>query len=310
VKQGNFKPKSDVEEYLNSEVNITIFNELNEDENLKLLFEKLEYFNLLYEQLEIVIVNKDKPLSVTKHLLSLDLEEIKIYYMLGNLEVLICELPKDSQILCCLDFIEKESNELGEKLFPTSKIDQHTPSMIYDFRNVKKHLGTLPDDKTKIKYLVNIKTEYLQNTPGYLRTGQSFGNNCELEISKIKLLSSMDELDIDENIRNGFDQFSTSQLVLIFYYFFKSNGLIPRDTIKIAPIARFIHLIIDEEFKSIPNSDIYDKLRKVPNFKNDRGLIDDLMVIRPLFQKVGLKSIVKMIDEESKIARAEIRNKK
>lgn len=99
--------------------------------------------------------------------------------------------------------------------------------------------------------------------------------------------------------------YSNSQLVLIFYYFFKQSGLEPRISIDIAPIAKFLHLVTGKDFKAITHSDIYKKLQKAPNVKSDKAIISDLESIKPLFQKVQLNEIVKMIDNEIEMARAE-----
>jgi hypothetical protein len=105
-------------------------------------------------------------------------------------------------------------------------------------------------------------------------------------------------------------EYSNSQLVLIFYYFFKHNGLEPRVNIDIAPIAKFLHLVTGKEFTAVTNSDFYKKLQSVPNFKTDKTLIEDLQAIKPLFQKVQLNEIVKMIDNEIDLARNEMKQAK
>ncbi|QHT71186.1 hypothetical protein GXP67_33305 [Rhodocytophaga rosea] len=117
-------------------------------------------------------------------------------------------------------------------------------------------------------------------------------------------------LDCKEKKQQSFENYTNSQIVLIFYYFFKSNGLEPRKNIDVSPIAKFLHLIIGKEFTEITNSDFYNKLRKVPNFKTDKELIKDLEIIKPLFQMVQLNEIVGMIDNEIDIAHNEKKKSK
>jgi len=105
-------------------------------------------------------------------------------------------------------------------------------------------------------------------------------------------------------------RYSNSKLVLIFYYFFKFTGIEPRVNTDIAPIAKFLHLIVGKEYKNITSSDFYQKLRKVPNFKTDKELIKDLNEIKPLFKKVELNEIVRMIDNEIDQARTELKQRK
>ena len=104
--------------------------------------------------------------------------------------------------------------------------------------------------------------------------------------------------------------YTNSQLVLIFYYFFKQNGLEPRVSIDISPMAKFIHLITGREFKAVTSSDFYKKLQTVPNFKTDKELINDLEAIKPLFKMVKLNEVVKMIENEIDLARNEMKQAK
>jgi len=120
----------------------------------------------------------------------------------------------------------------------------------------------------------------------------------------------VDCFDNSKNESKAAHCFSNSQQVLIFYYFFKHSGLEPRKNIDIAPIAKFIHLITGKDFNSVNNSDFYKKLKTIPNFKSDKDLIKDLEIIKPLFAKVQLPEIVKMIENEIDLARVEIKHQK
>jgi hypothetical protein len=103
------------------------------------------------------------------------------------------------------------------------------------------------------------------------------------------------------------ESFSNSQIVLVFYYFFKSLGLEPRtNNLDIAPVARFLHLITGTEITKIYNSEFYKKLKAVPNFKTDKELIKDLRIIRGYFEKVHLNNIVMSIENEINIAQNQI----
>lgn len=110
--------------------------------------------------------------------------------------------------------------------------------------------------------------------------------------------------DITEQNKNS-NNLTNSQRVLIYYFFLKQYGLEPRKNIDVAPLARFIHLVTGTTFTKIQNSVIYDKLLKAPNFKNDKELIKDLSVIRPLFEKYGFDEILQSIDIEYDTAKKE-----
>jgi hypothetical protein len=160
-------------------------------------------------------------------------------------------------------------------------------------------------------YLVlEIKTEvkHKQYDWGVLRSTDHLYliPNIDLEIAKIKDLLMLESHPDQLKGITLSGELTNSQLVLIFFYFLKHSGLEPRRNIDIAPIAKFLHLITGKEIIAIKNSDFYKKLQSVPNFKSDKELIKDLETIKPLFEKVQLTEIVKMIDNEIDMARNEI----
>ena len=189
----NFTPKTDIEEYLNNDFNLEIFEDLTENEDWQGTFEPLEFLNLLYEQFEIVNANKEKPITVVKHLFGLKLEQTKLYYLLYYLKRHIYKHsgseyePKDKQLSICRGFIEKEYDKLEAELYPKAEPEpQSEKENKYDFQKVKQHIETLTTVKDKILYLTEIKTDFLQNKSGWdLDTGTPFDRKCELEIKKL-----------------------------------------------------------------------------------------------------------------------------
>lgn len=189
----NFTPKTDIEEYLNNDFNLEIFEDLTENEDWQGTFEPLDFLNLLYEQFEIVNANKEKPLSVVKHLFGLKLEQTKLYYLLYYLKRHIYKHsgseyePKDKQLSICRGFIEKEYDKLEAELYPKTEPEpQPEKENKYDFQKVKQHIETLTTVKDKILYLTEIKTDFLQNKSSWdLDLGTPFDRKCELEIKKL-----------------------------------------------------------------------------------------------------------------------------
>lgn len=189
----NFTPKTDIEEYLNNDFNLEIFEDLTENEDWQGTFEPLDFLNLLYEQFEIVNANKEKPLSVVKHLFGLKLEQTKLYYLLYYLQRHIYKHsgseyePKDKQLSICRGFIEKEYDKLEAELYPKTEPEpQPEKENKYDFQKVKQHIETLTAVKDKILYLTEIKTDFLQNKSSWdLDLGTPFDRKCELEIKKL-----------------------------------------------------------------------------------------------------------------------------
>lgn len=121
----NFTPQTDIEIYLNDELNISIYRQLTEDEIWKDTFEPLEFFNLLYDQFEILDANRKNPLSVKKHLLKLDLKKIQLFYLLYILHVLILQAikkrhrldPSTKELNNCWELIENDYKNLEDELF-------------------------------------------------------------------------------------------------------------------------------------------------------------------------------------------------
>lgn len=313
----NFTPKTDIEEYLNNDFNLEIFEDLTENEDWQGTFEPLDFLNLLYEQFEIVNANKEKPLSVVKHLLGLKLGQTKLYYLLYYLKRHIYKHsgseyePKDKQLSICRGFIEKEYDKLEAELYPTEPEPQPEKENKYDFQKVKQHIETLATVKDKILYLTEIKTDFLQNKSGWdIEIGTPFDRKCELEIKKLNEVLKLEAHTTTPKAKPRLGEYSNSQLVLIFYYFFKYSGIEPRVNTDIAPIAKFLHLITGKEFSNTQSSDFYKKVSKAPNHVSDKSLIDDLNHIKPLFQKVELNEIVKMIDNEIDQCRTAIKETK
>ena len=195
MKKVNFTPKTDIEEYLNNDFNIEVFEELTEDEDWQGLFEPLEFLNLLYEQLEFINENKEKPLSVVKHLLGLKLEKTQLYYLLASLhKTMYVRLtsqsdPNDKHLISiCEGFIGKECDKLYPELYPETETElQPGKENKYDFQKVKQQLATLATANDKIKYLIEIKTDFLQNKDDwFIERGTPFDRKCELEINKLE----------------------------------------------------------------------------------------------------------------------------
>lgn len=103
--------------------------------------------------------------------------------------------------------------------------------------------------------------------------------------------------------------YTQAQIVLIIYYAFKYFGFEIRRNTDIAPVAKFIHLLVGEQFSVASNSEYYKKLLKAPNLKKDSKLVEDLEIVKQLFQNVKLNEVAEMIDNEIITARKERKNK-
>ncbi len=274
MKEVNFTPEKDISEYLNNEFNLGIYYQLTQNEKLKGLFEPLEFFNLFYEQIAILLANQDKPTAFVNHLLGLGLKKKKLGVLLDYIQGYIYENYikiytgnlENKQLYICSEIIRIEQEKLKEEL----SAENHT--------------------ETKTKE----------------------GNNFESNEVKNETKEQEEKLEPQENqttlkANNVLSQFSNSQLVLIFYYFFESLGIKIRKDTDIAPIAKFMHLVLGKDFTYIQNSDFYQKLCKAPNYLSDKNLMRELNIIKNLFEKVELSEAVKLIDSEIERCKREMK---
>lgn len=314
--RGNYQPKDDAQEYLHYKFYVKVYEELTEDKNYQKLFDPLEFFNLLHEQQAIVINNCSKPIEVTNHLMNLPLDKNQLHFLLKRLLRLFnskefySSRNVSSEAKICLHFIRKEYKKLDNALFkqaePEKQPMEETNTLSSDelkFQEVRQHIDRLESTEERINYLNHVKTSYMQDNwqnyhPDYPLNNR-FLYNCALEIKKHQDL--LDAKRRSPDIRSGIltGHLTNSQVVLVFYYFFKYCGLELRKNIDVSTMAKFIHLLTGKDYKGVNSSDYYKKLKNnVPNFKSDKDLKSDLLIIKPLFLQTELKEIVKMIDNE------------
>lgn len=191
-------PQTNIEAYLHNDLNIEIYEDLTEHEGWKGLFEPLEFFNMLYTEFDFFQTNVERYLEIKTHFGKLKLKETKRYYFLWALSQLINKaFPTDKHfqgvISKSCDFIEGLYNEINWKLYPKDENENAASESRYNFNKVEKHLETLPDNKAKIKYLVEIKTEYKINKNGWeFEIGTPFDKKCEHKIKALEKLSHLE----------------------------------------------------------------------------------------------------------------------
>ena len=320
MERGSFQSKKDVQEYLIDNYLIKIYEELNEGGDYQNLFDPLEFFNLLYEYRYIIYQNYQRPLDIVNHIKGLDLDKHQLHFFLkklmGSFNHKSFPLHRDlgrknENDKICLKFIRKEWKNLDDELFkkdePEIQKEEKTDELHShekEFQRVREHSDTLEKLEDRIQYINKAKIRYMQsNWSNFNRdnpTNNIFIYNCELEIERLKEIQSTENKNSVNTSNTPLGQYTNSQVVLIFHYFFKYSGFELRKNIDIAPIAKFIHLLTGKVLKNnIDSSDYYKKLKSnSPHFKSDKELKNDLMTIKLLFQQVQLSEIVKMIDYE------------
>ena len=329
-------PQVSVEDYLYNDFNIQIYEDLTENLHYTFTFDPLEFFNKFYADFDFFANNAHRYLDIKKYFNALNLTDREAVFYFSNFfklakKVFLESEYNDEVIYKSIGIIETLYNEYCEKdgsLFKTAPpIDSDYSSTLedkFDFEKVKKNISGLSEIKEKIIYLTEIVTEYKQEKGGYLEEISfgvtTFTQKCELEITKLKEILALEKqttknpkkeivIKHEQPYKPQFGSFTQTQIIIVFYYFFKLNRLEIRTDIDVAPVAKFIHLLVGKEFKTIQNSDIYKKLSLAPDIKVGAELIKDLVIIKPFFEMVQLTEIVKMIDNDISIAQRSVKKK-
>lgn len=96
------------------------------------------------------------------------------------------------------------------------------------------------------------------------------------------------------------------QLLAIYYLLTSGLNIHAGTDVNTSDAANLVHLLTGTKFTSLQNSEIYKMYRKMPNYKKDAHLIEDLKFIRPYFLGLNMNTIVELIDTEIKTALAEV----
>lgn len=179
-----------------------LFTEFVEDDMLVVgiagdYWDPLNFFNILYDQVDILEKYYRKPLTVVEHLRCLKLEKWPRYillYSLVNIGIaFVVWVPEDEHeesqdiIDTCFNFLSGELKNLNKDL---RIIDRAT----FDFDQAKPILNAIKTPSEKILRLLELKAyckqEMAKNPDRYLDDGTTYINLCEAEIEHIKRLQS------------------------------------------------------------------------------------------------------------------------
>lgn len=239
LKKPEFTPKKDIEEYLTDDFNIKVYEvfgeTLTEDDENEI--DPLFFLNQLYEQFETIKINKNKPLSIIKHLKALEIDRLNYFYLLNYLYELINTKNKtqnENQLNICCNFIKKETHYVEYELWPGIWEDRIKAKEreVYEFIEVKKRLEALPNTKSKIQHLIEVITEYKQNDGISLDRDTPFEKKCQLEIDKLEDILEL-EKQTNQKAKPAKEikpipwQAKNAQLVYLFQRL-KDEGLLPK----------------------------------------------------------------------------------
>lgn len=157
--KSTFQPKTSFEDYLTNSFNIEIYKTLTEDEDWQGLFEPLQFFNLLYEQIHFVEQNKTKPVTVKNHLQSLELEKEQHWYLIYRMAVYYRD-SEDKQLQICWGFINDIAIELENELFPHEETEPKPEA--FNFKNDQEAASKIENLQDRLHFLKQRKKEYDQ----------------------------------------------------------------------------------------------------------------------------------------------------
>ncbi|MCO5948087.1 hypothetical protein [Mucilaginibacter flavidus] len=337
-----FVAKTDIKEYLQDRDSIILYTALTDEPFWNGIFDPLEYFNQLYSEVSFFIEHASNYLSVKEHFLKLTLKDKQRYLLLHTLIVIVKRHFYNEDNYCgdhetmSISIIQKLYDEIDNKIFPFREELSPTvfedPTFIptsgkaffvpyrkinrsilpyrdvppfldrkFNFSEVTKKLGELSHGDEKIKYLIEISTEYQHLGHEGFPIDKSVVKQYDLEIRKLERIGTVNNPNPEITPSNRLNDFSNAQVVLIFHYFYEycklKSVIIDKTT-----LAKFIHLVVGKRVTKIANSEFYKKLNKAPNFGSNKPLIQDLEVIKTLFQDVELSEIVELIETEIKTA--------
>lgn len=186
-------PRTNVREYLYDEYNICIYNILTEDKFWKTQFTPLNFFNLLYRDLEFFELNSNNYLEIKRYFGKCKLKGEKRFLLFKSLKELIehyypqALLNHEPVVFKSLEYIKKMYAESEDVIGWVNQEDAAEVSNFVHFEAIKAHLVTIPDIKNKITHLLEMITLYKQQEIGW-NNNTPFIRNCTLEIEKYKEL--------------------------------------------------------------------------------------------------------------------------
>lgn len=195
-------PQTDIEVFLYNEINIEIFEdfESNEFEDIS----TLDFFNLLYSEFEFYLNNSEKYLTIKEHFENLIFvqplfENNTVYhdffYWITQIIKLEFEANGTSKIeQKTYNFLENYYLDIKYSYVPAERLETFANNSPWDFQETKKALSKIENNKEKINYLIEQKTDFKQCDENWSAGwGEvSFDKKCDLEIKKLKELLELE----------------------------------------------------------------------------------------------------------------------
>jgi hypothetical protein len=114
------------------------------------------------------------------------------------------------------------------------------------------------------------------------------------EFSREVAFEEVDKFRIYEIEANPLSGLTQNQVVLLVYFYLESMG-VEKSLIDKSSVARFIHLLVGKPLTKLQNSNIYAKVKKYPNFVEDKYLKDDLIIVKKILDDFGLSTASQLV---------------
>lgn len=221
-----FTPKSDIEDYQYDPTNGQALHYLTTDKFWQSQFKPLDFFNLLYHQIEIVYANCSSPKLVKRHILNLELNKFKLLLLIRELKNLIDfhssdkSLPDKKWLFQISLILSTEYNALFDELFCHQNKAIDNPDNNFDYAREIMHLETLKATEAKHQYLQNVLSDYASKSTIWDQEKRWEGESFERLITKERdrlytLLNPPEPIKTNEI---SVPQLSVNQVALIHHY--------------------------------------------------------------------------------------------
>lgn len=142
---------------------------------------------------------------------------------------------------------------------------------------------------------------FLQTAKRYTsRLRRDYLINKEPEVTIVSQTGSTEPVGQETEPERTDKEAYRSRAVLALYFLLKARGIEGRRSHNVSAVSKFVHMLFGIVY--VPKDEIYKMLLKMPNYKTDQTVLDDLKYIRPYFVDLDMADVLKLIDEE--IARA------
>ncbi len=222
----DFKPKENVDEYLDTDFNYKIYEELTENDEWKGVFEPLDFFNIFYENLALISNNIDNPQGFIEYLKGQKFHIKKYLFLIENLRDelfrVLHHMPENDEVWNFCKYIDSECNEIFAILYPEKQKELEIETLkrreafdrdindylakFTSFEDLEKDLELIDDIQEKIKILIKHKARFLKEKKDF-SLDERFGEKCQIEIDMLKELAEIDSQPSEPiDFKNNFDR--------------------------------------------------------------------------------------------------------